>query len=353
LLILIPGMSQLEHTFSMQTKKEPGLYPIPKNLCTPAEKIFFLIAQNIYASANRDTQLASQIIHDVSLLNPHLYKALDEERNNPVVARTIIEQFALLKDGFRFGIAKQLTFPGAKKCLELSKKLYNENLTVTDIEQLFKQGAIINYELNDDVSPLSYWTNSDDTNSLIIIKKLIALGANPNYESIWGNNSFFLAIGKQNRDKLNALLNYYKLMHGKSALSTAVWSTILLLYYRDLGHYKQCPELIDYLISNVPKESCSSGLIACLDVKEDLQKEQRTQLMKNFIKYGADTGPAMAHLLEHVELWTRDSSSSDFIKDFNILCDAGAFDEEALTILESLSELFDSLIIKLKKNSLK
>jgi hypothetical protein len=335
----------------METEKERGIYPVPKELCTRAEKGFFIIAQNIYASANKDAECASHILHDISLLSPNLYKALDEERNNPVIARNIIEQFALLKDGFRLGIAKQLTFPGAKKCLELSQQLYNKNLTPTDIEQLFKQGAIINYESSNDVSPLSYWTNSDDTHSLMIIEKLIALGANPNYEPVWGNNSFFVAIGKQNRDKLNALLNYYKVTYGKSTLSTPVWSTILILYYGNLGKYKQCPELIDYLVANVPKESCSSGLMACLDVQDGLQKEQRTQLMKNFIKYGANTGPALAHLLEYIELWGPDYSHSDFIKDFKTLCDTGTFDEEALTTLQGLSQLFDSLITILKNNS--
>jgi hypothetical protein len=331
---------------------EPGIYPIPQKLCTLAEKSAYIIAKNIYASADKDAQCASHILHDISLTNNNLYKALDEERNDPVTARNIIEQFALLEDRFRLDIAKKLTFPGAKKCLALSERLYDKNNTPQTIELLFKWGALINYQSGNNGSPLSYWTQSDQysQNNLMIIEKLIALGADPNCEPVWGNNSFFVAIGKQTHARLNALLDYYTLMHGKSTLCRPVWGNILILYYGNLGPYKKDPVLIDILIANVPMQSCSTGLMACLDVKEDLEKQQRTQLMQKFINRGADAGPALMHLLEHVELWGTNYPDSDFIKNFNMLCDAGAFNEEALTAAQHLSQMFDVIKTKIENN---
>ena len=356
-LLLISSIILSSPIFSMEiqpqkTSPEKYIKEYP-GLCTLEEKGFSIITQDIYASANHDTQLASRIIHDISLINKNLYKALDKERNDPITARDIIIQFTVLEDQFSLDIAKKLRFPGATKCLALSQQLYDKNLTQDTIELLFKKGAVLNYWSDEDISPLSYWTQSNDKNSIMIMKKLIQLGADPNYDPIWNYNSFIIAIKKESLDKLNVLLNYYTLMHGTSTTSIPVWAEILDLYYKGSEHfmgYKQCPKLIDLLITKIPEKNCSFGLMACT-ITPELRSPLRTQLMQKFIDFGADTGLVLQYLLKRIAFYTPDYSQSSFIQDFNILCDNGAFNTEALITLQEVRQLFDSLITKLKNNN--
>jgi hypothetical protein len=331
--------------FSMETEKERGIYPVPKELCTPAEKGVYIITQNIYASANKDAECTSHILHDISLTNKNVYKALDEERNDPLTARNIIIQFG--ESG------ESLKFPGALQCFALSKQLYDKNITPEAIEQLFKKGAVLNYTNDQGYGPLHCWTQSDDKISISIVDKLIALGADPNYGSLWDNNSFLIAIKKQKPDKLNALLNYYTHMNGKSTMCISIWIDILESYYRGSEHimgYEQCPKLIDLFMDNTSKENCNIGLMACIKA-EDPRGKLRIQLMQKLIDRGANTGLALQYLLETITLWGPNYSHSRFIQDFNMLCNTGAFDKEALITLEGVGQLFDSLLIMLKSNT--
>lgn len=329
-------------------EKEIGLYLIPKQLCTVPEQALFLVALT-QTPDNCKSHKTPEIIKLVSCVSQNLKTVF----NNPAIARDIIMHSAFLKDGFNRDIAHTFNFFGAQSCLEASECLYGAQPDPSNIEWLFNNcGAIINYRRKlDGVSPLTYWTQTDNPNSAMIIERLIALGADPNCDS---DNSFFIAIGKQDLGKLDALLNYYTTMQGKSIINQGVWGRILILYYGNLGvKFKECPALIERLIENVPQESCTTGLMACLDIKEPGQEKQRTQLLQKFIDRKPDTGAALAHLLKHIELWGPDYLKSDFVNDIDMLLNAEAYSKEAITALEKISCLFNFIRMKIERNNTK
>jgi hypothetical protein len=327
-------------------EKEKGLYLVPKQLCTLPEQGLFIVTLNTQTPDNYTSDKTPDLIEKIS----HLNKNLNTVFNDPTIARDIITHSALSKNGFNRDIAEQFNFPGANECLKLSEELYKDTLSQSEVTRLFNKGAIINYRSKQyNVSPLSYWTQNDSSNSLSITERLIVSGANPNCGFLLSNNSFYIAISKNDRPKLDALLRYYDNC-GKSIISKEVWSKILILYYRDLMHFKKCPELIEHLIENVPQKSCTTGLIACLDIKEPGQEEQRAQLRQKFIDCNADTGAALAHCCQHIEMWGPNHGNSDFMQDCATLVSAGAYSKDAMITFLSLSSTFQLFALQANKN---
>ena len=343
--------------FGMEKEIKRGIYHMPQELCTLPEQGLFIVALNTQTPDDYKSHKTPKFIQLVSCVSKNLHEVF----NNPVIARDIITHSAFSKDGFDPDVAKKFNFPGAKKCLELSQQLYSEELFYDDIEKLFKQGAIINYQSSNmkDGSPLSYWTQKDDANSIWsyyrtvkIMANLIAFGADPNCGPVWDNNSFVVAIKNQKSDKLNVLLNYYTLMHGTSTTCIPIWQHLLDMYSYGSEHfmgYEKCPELIDLFMTNIPKENCNLGLMACITTQE-LREQLRNELMQRFIDLGADAEPVLPYLVKTISLYGANDSNSSFVQKFNILCNTGAFDKDTLLMLQGIRQLFDSLIIKLENN---
>ena len=76
-------------------------------------------------------------------------------------------------------------------------------------------------------------------------------------------------------------------------------------------------------------------------------------MLQKFIDRKPDTGAALEHLLEHIELWAPDYLKSDFVSDIDMLANAGAYNKKAITALEKISCLFNFMVVKITLNSQK
>src|SRR6266404_6935316 len=154
--------------FGMKPKLEPIIKFFPednpeKNTYPyDAKKMILLeLAQNVLYHTrskyiSKRAQLASQIIGYVSFVNKDLYKELDKQRNDPIAIRPIMIDIAYDTrfNNYNYFYVENMPLPGAQKCIEYTKQLTDEKLTPDKTEQLFQQGAILNYQHNNCQSPL-------------------------------------------------------------------------------------------------------------------------------------------------------------------------------------------------------
>jgi hypothetical protein len=344
----IISLSLLGMEKEISKEKKIGLYLVPKQLCTVPEQALFLVALNATQTPDYyNYKKTPDIIKKISDVSQNLKTVF----NDPAIARDIITHSALSGNCFDFDIVEKFNFFGARCCLAATEALCNKQPDPSNIEWLFNNnGAILNYRLSCCITPLSYWTKSNDPDSVPIIEKLIALGADPTCDPHYSDNCFGIAIEQGNKNKLDALLTYYTTMHGESIIPQSIWSRILILYYHDLGHGKKCPALIERLIENVSRNSCSVGLKAAIDVKEPLYETQRSLLLQKFIECNADAGAALKHLFEYIELRGPDYLNSEFISDFDTLVNAGAYNAEIITRLQKILISVNFMIFKIECN---
>jgi hypothetical protein len=94
-------------------------------------------------------RLAGRLIVGISFINWDFYKALEKERNDPVTTRTMLKNIVATyypnNEGTELEMVHYFKSPGAKKCIELSNRLFNKVMTPEEIEQLYNEGAFLNY----------------------------------------------------------------------------------------------------------------------------------------------------------------------------------------------------------------
>jgi hypothetical protein len=341
IFIFIPsilGMNEL--TESQSTPEIP--YDMQK-------RILLDLAQNIHCYVdkkryNDDLTIVSRVIRNVGLLNKDLYKALYETRNNPKIARSIITNLACKKDNtLYFDTASQFTFPGAKRCLELTHQLYDENLTPTELEKLFKQGAILNYATTRCHQPayrdvLSYWccySRNDQQQAAQLLTKLLQLGVKLD------SHNFSYVINNKN-------IAYTKIMAPYATITNQCWA-----YALDNG-----PDYIKILIEHSQPKDLDEGLKTCVGTKwwqnsETAAISYNPEAMKQLINAGADTSIALNHLINELSKIkiSLNNDNHPFYQNFIFLCKYGAFNQKALDKLIKINNIFDSLISAVEKNN--
>ncbi len=148
-----------------------------------------------------------------------------------------------------------------------------------------------------------------------------------------------------------------EIMKAQSTLGIPEWQTLLGYYANDKeGEVgcEQCAELVSNFIKITSKENCTIGLQASI-YTQDLDMaithpESRAELMQQFLIRQPDTGPALQYLSRVITLYGPDYENSSFIQICNILCDANAFDEKALTSFKNAQNIFNKAITKLENN---
>jgi hypothetical protein len=310
------------------------------------KKILLELAQNVHYRVRRQdpssrTWLANKIIGYVSFVNKDLYAALDQQRNNPITARNIITN--LKYQCPNQNLAWNLKFPGAKKCYELSEQLYNDDLTEEMAENLFQQGAIIDYSVTKNKKtgelqycPLKYWCDPRRNNNQgkEIIKKLLDLGANPDEE-----NCLVHVIHGKGIDMTKTVLAY------KPMLDNPVWNAaILYVTVNNNSAY------IDLLISRATHDELNIGLICCFGELYDTILYRPT-LMQKFINNGANPNIALPHLLNRLKsIENPFDADGHFVQNLKFFCEQKAFDKYMLIYLQQTQNSLNSLVNALEKN---
>lgn len=308
----------------------------PKYFPYECSKIILLeCSQNVHKYANEKYDcnraiMASHIIFNVSLVNWDLYKRLDKQRNDPLTARTIITNITYSPDIFDCNVAEFLSFPGAKKCLILSKQLYDKDNTPNTIETLFQQGAMLDYSDRETCQyPLEYWCNIKHNNSQTnkaIVQKLLQLGASPIKCDL-----LHYGIKTENIDLVKMVLTY------NPRMSCKVWEAAL--------SNKTTRKYIDLLIGHSTCDELTDGLISCIQANYNpIYSHYRQLIMKNFIDKGANRHKALSHLIAALNYENNSLFyQTIFVENFNFLCDQKAFDETSLNKMRCLQKTFASL----------
>jgi hypothetical protein len=296
------------------------------------KKILLEFAQNVhrYSTSGYDrtarfqlcSNRASQIIFNVSLVNKDLYKKLDKQRNDPITARSIITKItSKLNFNVNLNVINGFTFPGAKKCRELSEQLYKNDLTKDEVENLFKQGAIINFSVtaasnNPDLKewPLHHWYQLTNRNQ-DIIKKLLDLGADPVHSTC---NFLEAIILNADSNMTKMILNY------KPKISHDVWLMAISI---------NTDSCINLLIPYATQDELDFGLANCVSPTKfkncciSYMQHKQIETMQQFIDHGANPNVALDHLMtEFATVQNAFDHHKEFKKIFKFLCKQKAFD---------------------------
>ena len=304
----------------------PATYPLELK-----EKILLEYSQNVQRYVQKKFNInkaivASRIIFNVSLINKNLYKTLEQTRNNPIIARTIINNLAYSKDhSLDAHLADHFTFPGAQKCLSLSKTLYDNGLTKDLVEYLHQQGATLDYwdsKLN--TCPVKYWNSyvkRNNPKSSKIVKKMLKLGTNVDQCNLLSQ-----AIHDKNIELIQNIFHY-------SPAKNKCWS-LALLYF---------PECIDILIPYSSPDELNSALGCCLDTNKD-----ESGIMQKLIDNGADPNQALdGFLTPNLHLSVFDPM---WMHNFLFLCKQKAFNKPLLSKLQHMQKILNSLVNNLESN---
>jgi hypothetical protein len=284
-----------------------------------------------------------RILCKISLLNREWKKELDKQRNDPVAARTMMQNIGITCYSNFFGnnrspfisyIVNRFCTPGAQKCRELSCQLYDKDLTPEKVEQLYKDGAILDYwNRGPRETILRYWIEKDDDKSTKIVEKLLQLGANPNaYYEDYNCSPLPMAVCNNNADKVELLLRY-------KAKKQWYW-----VVERSRG-------CIDLFIDCATKDELTAGLIACVGGRDYLP-----EIMQKMIDKGANPSAALPHVVKAIIESVGQSKPEHrmFLQGreqmFNFLCAQQAYDADAYNEIQKLQEFLSSLANKLEQN---
>jgi hypothetical protein len=331
-------------TPSLMGMKRNDIITTPEHFIVDCKyRILLNLAKNVHSYAGKGScshcpiTQAKRIISTISRINWDFYKELDKERNDPITSRTMIKNIAVTCYPTEWpcwpelSITHSLKSPGAKKCIQLSNQLYDKKLTPKKIEQLFNDGAILDYSNKKERKTiLSYWAASRTSKSMAIIEKLLQLGANHDmyYEYCQGS-PLQHAIYTGNIEKIKLLLSYK---------AKKCWFTVL----KENNH-----QFIDILIDNSTNDELNDGLITCIK-----QYFYLPEIMQKFIDNGANPSVALPHILEQTIKEINDLTPDHIlIQKFHFLCDQQAHDSTTFSKVQNIQTIFSSLATKLENNS--
>lgn len=294
------------------------------------EKILLEYSQNVHRYVNEKfgaekARLASRIIWNVSLVNKSLYTQLEQTRNNPIIARTIINELSFDKnDHFDSIAADTFSFPGAQKSLHLSKTLYDDGLTIDLLEYLHQQGACLDYWHDEkNTCPANYWNNytrRDNPKSATLVKKFLELGIH-----IDQTNLISQSMIDKNLELLEMIFHYY-------CPKNKCW-----------GRAIDFPECIDLLITYSTKEDLDHGLKICIQHSNHVP-----EIMQKLIDKGANPSEALQYL--ESSSGTLLDSNTTYFKNFIFLCENQAFNQETHNKMQNMMNNLTILADKLEQN---
>ncbi len=290
-------------------------------------------------SVDQVCRLAGRLIVRISRINWDFYKILEKERNDPVATRTMLKNIVSTyypnHEGTELEMVHWFKSPGAQKCIRLSNQLFLTGMTPEKIEQLYNEGAFLNYyDSYNYVDPsketvLSYWVDCGAQESDIIVEKLLQLGANPNLSEGYTSFPLIKAMRRNSIEKIKLLLSYKAKKEWYNVLSC-------ILYHR----------YIDTIIAYCTKDELNDGLVACVDAYA-----YRPEIMQKLIDNGAEPSAALPHVLkniiEKVDILDSDNSA---VLNFNFLCNQGAYDQTVFDKVKNLQIIFGALANNLEKN---
>jgi hypothetical protein len=135
------------------------------------------------------------------------------------------------------------------------------------------------------------------------------------------------------------------------------WESLLCYYGGDKEGFadsEKCAELVDNFINTTSQENCTVGLQVAVSTPNLpmplTHKTTRSELMKKLIARQADPNPALKQLAQYITLSGPDYSQSSVVAIAEILCQAKAFDKEAIESFQSGVRLFLSLADSFEKN---
>jgi hypothetical protein len=313
---------------------------------TLAERALFIVAAKTYSYLDPHETEYVQTNFSLNQVNKHLNKKL----SNPIIARDIITDSRKNRGYFNTYIVRSFTFPGARKCRALSNQLYDRNLQEHRVKELYENGAIIDFSVNEgdghypttglQTYPLEYWCyNSENPRnkdrSIKIIKGMLALGANPNDSK--HQPLLECIINVDNPDLFEFVLTNYK-----STISKSTWS-----FYK--GSRKET--YLNLLLEHATPEELTEGLISCFPSYNDTPISYNPELMQNFIRKGANPTVALCCLMKRLPYLTCPTNHQHpFVKNLIFLCNNGASDREALKKMEFIRDIFDLMINTMKIN---
>jgi len=244
-----------------------------------SQYILIDLAQNVHNYVHKNNPAkASRIIVNISLINKYWCELLEKKRNDPLTTRNIIYNLKkvchpLLSETF---ILCNFKTPGSKKCMDLSQKLYDYSQNEAVIESLVNEGALLNYHhIQEAVYVVQCAALTIDNNSTPYLKKLLALGADPNVKTKNEPTALGIAIDQQNIDKVTAILEYKPYDKCWQTAFDAANPTIL---YR----------IMDYSTAT----DLTEGLIVCIE------NGYHPEIMNRFIKKGASIEQTLTQLLK-------------------------------------------------------
>lgn len=309
-------------------------------------RILFDLAQNAHNYVHKADPFftpmneVKTILRTISILNKEWHKNLDKQRNDPVATRTMIQNigttcYSKLDNSFPpMGIIKQLCTPGAKKCISLSIQLYDNDLTVESVEQLYNAGAMLDYyDVMQRQTVLSYWVKRLNAVSIDIMRKLLELGANPYAYYECGDCSPLQNAMHHGNLKKNKLLLSYK--------AKKEWYKAFQNPFR---------RFIDLFIEYSTQDELNEGLTVCANNCYSLE------IMQKLIDKGANPSVALASISEKVIKSIVDSTPDNQIAQqmlldkFNFLCDQKAYDETVCNKVQNLQTIFSYFADKLEDN---
>jgi len=302
---------------------------------TLAEMALSIVAKKTYSYLTQSqNEFAQEITSKFSQLDKNLYKKM----SNIYAARPILIYFAKDYNQFSARIAQKFTFPGAKKCLELSDQLYDKNLMPNKVKELFKNGALLDYvsgQENHRQYPVLYWSEIDQDNppvSKAIVKELLDLGAD--FEQC----GLLDYVVETDLDLTQLVLEY------KPKINTQVWSSALLSNNKE--------KILPLLIEHAKQDELNTGLIACFKLWfNDKKTDYKPETMQLLINNRANPSVAILALMSVLPNLTCPVTSNDlFVENFMFLCDNKAYDEKALSQMRSIHKLFGSMVEAMEKN---
>jgi hypothetical protein len=281
------------------------------------------------------------ILCKISCLNREWYKQLDKQRNDPVTARTMMQNIGITcysnfvgnnRSPFISYIVNRFCTLGAQKCRESSCQLYDNNLTPEKVEHLYKEGAILDYwNRGPRVTVLYYWSEKNDNESTKIVEKLLQLGANPDaYYEEPDCSPLPIAVHNNDADKVKLLLSY-------KAKKRWYWVV------REDG--RRC---IDLFIDCATKDELTEGLIACA------VSDYLPEIMQKMIDKGANPSAALPRVFEQIIQKFGKPELAPFVQErvrvYDFLCSQQAYDADVCNKIQNLQAFLSSLADKLEQN---
>jgi len=211
-------------------------------------------------------EILSQTVCTMRLVS----KEISKELSDPRVISSLISKFVFSNNFFEWRITDRLKFPGAQQCIALSDKLYDKDLTIDKVEELFNQGAILNYNQTNLPYVLSHWSLNRNPEGTSIVKKLLELGTTPDHHN--SDEPMRYALFSKNKDTIMLLLKWK---------ATKAWNRVIL--------EKEYQEFRKLLMDHSTPEELNEGLKVCI------MGSYKPEIMQEFINHGADVNVALAH----------------------------------------------------------